>query len=205
MRGVTEPPPDLADAHGEGRRGHGDVRPDRLPEGVLGDETTGVGHQDLQDGERLRSEADLLDAAPHAGILRIEAEWTEANGPALRHGVLRERSEKSLTTLTTPRSGSRYGRGRHSAPYTTSDTQGKGVLPMASQEGGMKTTDGEGPPLPAARAFVVHLHGAAEPARSALIGRVEHIVSAESAHFDTLDELLRFNLLGRETHAHLAR
>jgi hypothetical protein len=46
--------------------------------------------------------------------------------------------------------------------------------------------------LPAHRAFVVQLHAGADPARRLLSGRVEHVVSGESAHFDTLGELLAF-------------
>jgi hypothetical protein len=47
-------------------------------------------------------------------------------------------------------------------------------------------------PLPSNRAFVVQLHANADPSRALLFGRVEHVLSARAAHFETLDELLAF-------------
>jgi hypothetical protein len=47
-------------------------------------------------------------------------------------------------------------------------------------------------PLPAARAFVVQLHVEADPVQGRLTGRVEHVVSGQAAHFDTLEGLLAF-------------
>ena len=44
------------------------------------------------------------------------------------------------------------------------------------------------PPLPVHRAFVVQLHATAAVAQ----GQVEHVLSDQAAHFDTLDELLAF-------------
>jgi hypothetical protein len=47
-------------------------------------------------------------------------------------------------------------------------------------------------PLPVHRAFVVQLHATAAVAQGQLTGRVEHVLSGQAAHFDTLDELLAF-------------
>ena len=47
-------------------------------------------------------------------------------------------------------------------------------------------------PLPVQRAFVVQLHATAVVAEGQLTGRVEHVLSGQAAHFDTLDELLAF-------------
>ena len=49
--------------------------------------------------------------------------------------------------------------------------------------------------LPVERAFVVHLRPEALPEEGLLVGRVEHVVSGRSEHFDSLPELLAF--LGR--------
>jgi hypothetical protein len=49
--------------------------------------------------------------------------------------------------------------------------------------------------LPLERAFVVHLRREALPEEGLLVGRVEHVVSGRSEHFDSLPELLAF--LGR--------
>jgi hypothetical protein len=46
--------------------------------------------------------------------------------------------------------------------------------------------------LPVHRAFVVQLRATAVVAQSQLSGRVEHVLSGQAAHFDTLDELLAF-------------
>ena len=48
------------------------------------------------------------------------------------------------------------------------------------------------PPLPVQRAFVVQLHATAVVAQGQLTGRVEHVLSGQAAHFNTLDELLAF-------------
>ena len=47
-------------------------------------------------------------------------------------------------------------------------------------------------PLPVQRAFVVQVHAAAVVAQGQLAGRVEHVVSGQAIHFDTLEELLAF-------------
>jgi hypothetical protein len=47
-------------------------------------------------------------------------------------------------------------------------------------------------PLPVERAFVVQLHATAAVAQGQLTGRVEHVLSGQAAHFQTLDELLAF-------------
>ena len=46
--------------------------------------------------------------------------------------------------------------------------------------------------LPVQRAFVVQLHATAVVAQGQLSGRVEHVLSGQAAHFETLDELLAF-------------
>jgi len=46
--------------------------------------------------------------------------------------------------------------------------------------------------LPVQRAFVVQLHATTVVAQGQLTGRVEHVLSGQAAHFDTLDELLAF-------------
>jgi hypothetical protein len=51
---------------------------------------------------------------------------------------------------------------------------------------------GGGRPLPAERAFVVQLHVEADLAQGRITGRVEHVLSGQAAHFDTLEDLLRF-------------
>ena len=48
------------------------------------------------------------------------------------------------------------------------------------------------PSLPTKRAFVVQLHADAAVARGHFKGRVEHIVSMESTHFESLEELVTF-------------
>ena len=47
-------------------------------------------------------------------------------------------------------------------------------------------------PLPVERAFVVQLHATAVVAQGQLTGRVEHVLSGQTAHFNSLDELLAF-------------
>ena len=42
------------------------------------------------------------------------------------------------------------------------------------------------------RAFVVQLHATAVVAHGQLSGRVEHVLSGQAAHFQTVDELLAF-------------
>jgi hypothetical protein len=51
---------------------------------------------------------------------------------------------------------------------------------------------GQDRPLPAERAFVVQLHVEADVAQQHMVGRVVHVVSGQTAHFDTLDALLTF-------------
>ena len=48
------------------------------------------------------------------------------------------------------------------------------------------------PSLPANRAFVVQLHADAQPEQGQFCGRVEHIVSLQSAHFESVEELTAF-------------
>jgi hypothetical protein len=47
-------------------------------------------------------------------------------------------------------------------------------------------------PLSVHRAFVVHFRMSSNVARGPIEGRVEHVVSGQSTHFDSLDELLTF-------------
>jgi hypothetical protein len=58
------------------------------------------------------------------------------------------------------------------------------------------------PPLPANRAFVVQLHAEAQPEKGQFRGRVEHIVSYQSAHFESVEELTAFmvRVLTADTH-----
>ena len=49
--------------------------------------------------------------------------------------------------------------------------------------------------LPVGRAFVVHLRSSALPEEGRMAGRVEHVTSGRSEHFESLSELLAF--LGR--------
>jgi hypothetical protein len=48
------------------------------------------------------------------------------------------------------------------------------------------------PSLPATRAFVVQFHAEARVAEIQLKGRVEHLVSRQATHFESIDELLAF-------------
>ena len=48
------------------------------------------------------------------------------------------------------------------------------------------------PVLPANRAFVVQLHVDAQPERGHFKGRVEHVVSYQATHFESLEELSAF-------------
>ena len=48
------------------------------------------------------------------------------------------------------------------------------------------------PSLPSGRAFVVQLHADADIAKGHVKGRVEHIVSYQATHFDSLGALITF-------------
>jgi len=48
------------------------------------------------------------------------------------------------------------------------------------------------PTLPTSRAFVVQIHRDANLQAEQFKGRVEHIVSMQSAHFESLEELVAF-------------
>jgi hypothetical protein len=56
----------------------------------------------------------------------------------------------------------------------------------------MTAMSGQDRPLPAERAFVVQLHVDADLAQQHVVGRVVHVISGQTAHFDTLDDLLTF-------------
>ena len=47
-------------------------------------------------------------------------------------------------------------------------------------------------PLSVHWAFVVHFRTSSNVARGPIEGRVEHVVSGQSTHFDSLEELLSF-------------
>jgi hypothetical protein len=51
---------------------------------------------------------------------------------------------------------------------------------------------GQVPSLPTERAFVVQFRGEAAVEQGHYAGRVEHVVSGQSAHFCTLEDLLAF-------------
>ncbi len=48
------------------------------------------------------------------------------------------------------------------------------------------------PGLPRNRAFVVQLHAAANVDKGEVQGRIEHVASAQSAHFQSVEELVAF-------------
>jgi hypothetical protein len=48
------------------------------------------------------------------------------------------------------------------------------------------------PSLPAKRAFVVQLHAEAQTEHGHFRGRVEHLVSHQAEHFESLEELIAF-------------
>jgi hypothetical protein len=48
------------------------------------------------------------------------------------------------------------------------------------------------PAYPARRASVVQIHVEADVAQDEVRGRVEHIVSGQSAHFETVEALVQF-------------
>jgi hypothetical protein len=48
------------------------------------------------------------------------------------------------------------------------------------------------PSLPARRAFVVQVHAEAQVEQGRFKGRVEHIVSRQATHFESLEELIAF-------------
>jgi hypothetical protein len=56
----------------------------------------------------------------------------------------------------------------------------------------MTQPSGRDRPLPTERAFVVQLHAEMEVAQGRIMGRVEHVLSGQAAHFATLEELLTF-------------
>jgi hypothetical protein len=48
------------------------------------------------------------------------------------------------------------------------------------------------PSLPARKAFVVQLHAEAQTERGHFKGRVEHLVSHQAEHFESLEEMVAF-------------
>jgi hypothetical protein len=48
------------------------------------------------------------------------------------------------------------------------------------------------PAYPTQRAFVVQIHADANMAQGEMRGRVEHIVSGQVTHFETVEELVQF-------------
>jgi hypothetical protein len=55
-----------------------------------------------------------------------------------------------------------------------------------------KAMDKNNPALPARKAFILQLRAEAQVEHGHFKGRVEHIVSHQSAHFESLEELLAF-------------
>ena len=53
-------------------------------------------------------------------------------------------------------------------------------------------TSKQQPSLPAKRAFVVQIHADAKVEQKQWQGRVEHLVSFQSTHFQSLEELVAF-------------
>ena len=56
----------------------------------------------------------------------------------------------------------------------------------------MKLLIGPARPLPAHRAFVVQVSAEADIAQGYVAGRVEHVVSGQTTHFQTPEDLLGF-------------
>ena len=56
------------------------------------------------------------------------------------------------------------------------------------------------PSLPSGRAFVVQFHAEADVAKGLFTGRVEHIVSYQATHFDSLEALVTFMTLVLAAH-----
>ena len=56
----------------------------------------------------------------------------------------------------------------------------------------MKPSAGDTRLLPVRQAFVVQVSVEADVAQGHWVGRVEHVVSGEAQHFQTLEDLLRF-------------
>jgi hypothetical protein len=48
------------------------------------------------------------------------------------------------------------------------------------------------PAYPTQRAFVVQIHGEADLAQGEVRGRVEHMVSGQAMHFETVEALVQF-------------
>ena len=59
----------------------------------------------------------------------------------------------------------------------------------------MSSQELEKAPLSVHHAFVVHFRVSSDVARRRVAGRVEHVVSGQSAQFDSLKELLAFMAL----------
>jgi hypothetical protein len=56
----------------------------------------------------------------------------------------------------------------------------------------MKLPAPDDQPFPVQRAFVVQVHAMAAVAQGHLAGRVEHVLSGQAVHFQTMDDLLAF-------------
>ena len=57
---------------------------------------------------------------------------------------------------------------------------------------GKQRTHSAAPQLPTDRAFVVQFATSADLPQQQVVGRVEHVVSGQSTHFQSLEELLAF-------------
>jgi hypothetical protein len=56
----------------------------------------------------------------------------------------------------------------------------------------MKLPAPDDQPFPVPRAFVVQVHATVAVAQGHLAGRVEHVLSGQAVHFQTVDDLLAF-------------
>jgi len=56
----------------------------------------------------------------------------------------------------------------------------------------MKLPAPDDQPFPVQRAFVMQVHATAAVAHGHLAGRVEHVLSGQAVHFQTMDDLLAF-------------
>jgi hypothetical protein len=68
--------------------------------------------------------------------------------------------------------------------------QGKRKKPQRLK-GVMEMTDNE-PTLPSNRAFVIQLRAVALPTHGEYAGRIEHLVSGQTMHFDSWEHLQKF-------------
>jgi hypothetical protein len=68
----------------------------------------------------------------------------------------------------------------------------QGATQLYRSGGPMKLQPPDDQPFPVQRAFVVQVHATAAVAQGPLTGRVEHVLSGQAVHFQTVDDLLAF-------------